>query len=182
MSKTAYILGKGASLSDHLHIDWSSKVSYGLNEAAVVANTQYGFTGHEKKIDFYEENAKKYVLAYPTFEFNYLKPPLAVDFINNYAPDVYYTLTNERKEFIDFQVDLAANGIDYRFRQYGTILHLAIFYLILKGHKKINLIGCRGECNSIPPYVNTGNRKYQRHHTDLIIESAKRHNINIKML
>lgn len=179
---TAYILGKHESVLNYSHINWSEKESYGLNEAAQVMNTKYGFTGHESLVYFYGVHQIPFVFTSKSFEYNEINHPLIIDKIKSLILKKVLNSIKESDISLRFYLSAAKNNEDIQYPNYWSILHLAIFYLIKKGYNNIELIGCNNTKGDIPKYgSNTSEEKlkYVNYHTQKIINLAKELNINI---
>jgi hypothetical protein len=168
--KTAYIIGKHENAAYFSGIDWKKYDSYGLNEAALLLKTKWGFTGHEHIESKYIDVGVNYICTKPTFENT--QPRLSCDTIKQIPPPKCFIFENESDEILSKYIKAAITQKDIPYPNYWTILHLAIFYC-LKHYDEIALIGCankKGDLGGVGSNSSEKHQDYQRYHTDRLIE------------
>jgi hypothetical protein len=168
--KVAYIIGKHENAGMFSGIDWSKYDSFGLNHAAKILKTKYGFTGHKVVEDYYIENEIPYIATSPLFE--EIEPSSNIDYIKQMYTGISFSFVNESDNALQGYIDAAIDKKDIKYPNYFTVLHLAIFYCLKRGYKEIVLIGCankNGDIGSVESNTNEKTLQYQRYHTDAII-------------
>ena len=127
---------------------WEKKNSFGLNRAAIDYQTEFAFTGHEEWIQKYRELRMKNVIAIdPLFENIHVE---AIDYIK-------YDMGEARNpemgvEYCREWVQRAIRKEDIGYHNRLSILHMAMFYVIKKGFKQIDIIGCANNYDKINGY------------------------------
>jgi len=115
------------------------KDSYGLNQAALWHRTEFGFSGHKPITDEYKAHrGVQFITIDPCFELKHIEN--AYDYIKW---DAHETRSYDCSvEYCLKYVKSAINGEDIAYPNRLTILHMALFYVLKKGYKDIDLIGC----------------------------------------
>jgi hypothetical protein len=181
------ILGKHPSILTFPEGFFLDKLTLGLNEAAILFNTDYAFTIHDPMLKIFADaglSPEKIITCKPTVEgtnpegYHFVMP---VDPNNN----LYFTHAKLAPDWlIELLIEKAMTGKKYfPYPDWGTCLHRAIFYCIASGHRNINLYGCNNTPGNIEGFAGAPeNVEYWRYHTQLIITIAKRKGIEICLI
>ena len=172
--KTAYIIGKHENAAYFSAIDWKKYDSYGLNEAAMLLKTKWGFTGHQHIESKYIDLGVNYICTKPTFENT--QPRLSFDTIKQLYTSIAFTWVYESDEVLLKYIKAAIAQKDIAYPNYWTILHPAIFYC-LKHYDEIVLIGCankKGDLGAVGSNSSAKHQDYQRYHTDRLIKLSSK--------
>lgn len=182
----AYIIG--SSLSGIVGIDCQNTECYGLNWAAINHKTKYAFSGHNTILDEFKRLGIKNVIGCdPTFENSSIQNYQTIDSIKQGVPQSVFDLIDQDDKEVKKMIFNAVSGVECAYPNYWTVLHLAIFYLIKKGFKEIDLICCHNDYEKYPTtkyeieYHRT-RAPYMRTHTGKIVELAKDYDIKINWI
>ena len=140
---------------------FDKKNSIGLNHAALWYNTEYAMTGHEWIYrQFLEAKLTKIILIDPLFEGKTLKSydSIGYDMDESRNPD------NSVKSCEKY-VKSAIRGENIQYPNRLSILHLALFYVLKKGAKEVELLGCANNYNQFREY-----NEFQKETTDIMHE------------
>lgn len=175
-----YIIGKNISAATFPKDFFKDKTTIGLNHAATIFNTTYGFTGHTWEVKNYDLAGyplEKRIYTNPLFEKTIAEGGFS--YINQRENPSIDRLELQPDDVIIENIEDALSGaVECDFDNFWTILHLAIFWCIQRGHRDIRLIGCNNTYGSIHK-DDMRHHHFVRYHTDRIIELSAERGVNI---
>jgi len=196
MNDIAYIVG--SSPFGTLPFNAKETECIGLNVASIDYNTKYAIAGHEINMNEFKRAGLDNVIAVlPSFD----AVPTTIkytDYIKHSSPNEVYCLQEVSDDFIEEKIISAINNEDCEYPNFMTVLHLAIFYWIKKGYRKIELHKCNldwliamhDETETLhkritdynATWVDTATKQqpYMIYHTEKMIRIALKHGIEIK--
>lgn len=181
MSQPAHIVGKNESALSYPPGWFTSRSSFGLNEAALLNGCMVAVTGHQKILGKFLKAGIAFgriVSTNPLYE--NVAVPRGVRMIN-FQPDPNAVAVKEiEKEAMKPHVEAALRGEwSHKFPNYWSILHHCLFYLLLTGHKEIHIHGCNLTPKGVPGSVPLKHGEYCRRHTGKLIEVIREAGVDV---
>ena len=178
---TTTIIGKHHSAYQYLRR--VSGTTIGLNQAALAFHTDFAISGHDVVIDMFKLTGvfpERTIACYPSFEGTNHRTP-------HWIKSGQFRETIELKdlplEWIEnFVISAVKNDTKALYPNFGSILHLAMFYAVSHGATKLILIGVDNTPSASAMYPDMIHHDYVRKHTAILVELFQKHGIDVEWL
>lgn len=143
------IVGKNKSILSYPFNFFARRHSIGINQAASLFNTQFGFSAHKSVIKELREHFPDGRLKGITFAAKEI--PCDIGHVDGLFEYIKYDPLPLDQGYVSTCVEHALAGDkDFGYRMHSTSLHLLMFWAIYSGYKVVNLMGCNNNPQCLP--------------------------------